>query len=68
LSTSNLSDFVTATADGANTKLTIDHDGTGALNSLVSIVITHTFTVFKGVFGLEETSVAKDCKTVADFV
>jgi ABC-type Fe3+ transport system substrate-binding protein len=42
--TSNLSDFVTATADGANTKLTIDHDGTGALNSLVSIVITHTFT------------------------
>jgi ABC-type Fe3+ transport system substrate-binding protein len=40
--TSNLSDFVTATADGANTKLTIDHDGTGALNSLVTIVMTNT--------------------------
>jgi hypothetical protein len=25
--TSNLSDFVTAAADGAHTKLTIDHDG-----------------------------------------
>ena len=42
---SNLSNFVTAVADGANTKLTIDHDGTGALNSLVSIVVTHAFTV-----------------------
>jgi hypothetical protein len=27
--TSHLSDFVTAAADGAHTKLTIDHDGTG---------------------------------------
>jgi hypothetical protein len=27
--TSNLNDFVTATVDGANAKLTIDHDGTG---------------------------------------
>jgi Ca2+-binding RTX toxin-like protein len=43
--TSNLSDFVTAVADGANTKLIIDHDGTGALNNLVSIVVTHAFTV-----------------------
>jgi hypothetical protein len=42
--TSNLSDFVTAVADGANTKLIIDHDGTGALNNLVSIVVTHAFT------------------------
>ncbi len=40
--TSNLSDFVTATVDGANAKLTIDHDGTGALNSLVTIVMTNT--------------------------
>jgi Ca2+-binding RTX toxin-like protein len=43
-STSNLSDFVTAAADGTNTKLTIDHDGTGTLNSPVSIVIMHAFT------------------------
>jgi hypothetical protein len=28
--TSNLSDFITVVAEGANTKLTIDHDGTGA--------------------------------------
>jgi hypothetical protein len=40
--TSNLNDFVTATVDGANAKLTIDHDGTGALNSLVTIVMTNT--------------------------
>jgi hypothetical protein len=31
--TSNLSDFITVVAEGANTKLTIDHDGTGALNN-----------------------------------
>jgi hypothetical protein len=30
--TSNLSDFVTATAEGTGTKLTIDHDGTGISN------------------------------------
>ncbi len=37
--TSNLSDFVTVAADGANTKLTIDHDGTGTLNSPVTITL-----------------------------
>jgi hypothetical protein len=31
--TSHLSDFVTAAADGAHTKLTIDHDGTGVSGS-----------------------------------
>ncbi|WP_337925539.1 BspA family leucine-rich repeat surface protein [Bathymodiolus thermophilus thioautotrophic gill symbiont] len=38
-STSNLSDFITATADGASTKLTIDHDGAGELNSPVTIIL-----------------------------
>jgi Ca2+-binding RTX toxin-like protein len=37
--TSNLSDFITVVAEGANTKLTIDHDGTGALNNLVTITL-----------------------------
>jgi hypothetical protein len=35
--------------------------------SNINIAQKITF-MFKGVFGLEETSVAKDCKTVADFV
>jgi hypothetical protein len=35
--TSHLSDFVTAAADGAHTKLTINHDGT---NSGSSVTIT----------------------------
>jgi hypothetical protein len=30
-SNSNLSDFITVVDEGANTKLIIDHDGTGAL-------------------------------------
>jgi hypothetical protein len=34
--TSNLSDFITVVAEGANTKLTIDHDGTGLV--VVSIL------------------------------
>ncbi|SHA15745.1 Chitinase [Bathymodiolus thermophilus thioautotrophic gill symbiont] len=38
-STSNLSDFITATADGVSTKLTIDHDGAGELNSPVTIIL-----------------------------
>jgi hypothetical protein len=33
-SNSNLSDFITVVDEGANTKLIIDHDGTGALNNL----------------------------------
>jgi Ca2+-binding RTX toxin-like protein len=37
--TSNLSDFITVVAEGANTKLTIDHDGTGSLNNLVNITV-----------------------------
>ena len=37
--TSNLSDFITVVAEGANTKLTIDHDGTGSLNNLVNITL-----------------------------
>jgi hypothetical protein len=36
-SNSNLSDFITVVDEGANTKLIIDHDGTGALNNLVTI-------------------------------
>jgi hypothetical protein len=31
-----LSDFITVVDEGANTKLIIDHDGTGALNNLVA--------------------------------
>jgi Ran GTPase-activating protein (RanGAP) involved in mRNA processing and transport len=38
--TSNLSDFVTAAADGAHTKLTINHNGTGSGNS-VTIISYH---------------------------
>jgi hypothetical protein len=38
-STSNLSDFVTATAEGTGTKLTIDHDGTGISNNSVTIIL-----------------------------
>jgi ABC-type Fe3+ transport system substrate-binding protein len=34
-----LSDFVTAAADGAHTKLTIDHDGTGVSGSSVTIIL-----------------------------
>ncbi|VVH59207.1 Chitinase (EC, partial [uncultured Gammaproteobacteria bacterium] len=37
--TSHLSDFVTAAADGAHTKLTIDHDGTGVSGSSVTIIL-----------------------------
>ncbi|SGZ64586.1 Chitinase [Bathymodiolus thermophilus thioautotrophic gill symbiont] len=37
---SHLSDFVTATASGTGTKLTISHDGTGVLNSSVTITLT----------------------------
>jgi hypothetical protein len=39
LAASNLSDFVTAAADGTATKLTINYDGTGALNSQVTITL-----------------------------
>ena len=38
-SNSNLSDFITVVDEGANTKLIIDHDGTGALNNLVTITL-----------------------------
>jgi hypothetical protein len=40
--TSNLSVFVTDAAVGVNTTLTIDHDGAGALNSLVIFVMAIT--------------------------
>ena len=43
--TSNLSDFVTATAEGTGTKLTIDHDGTGISNNSVTIILKNvTYT------------------------
>jgi hypothetical protein len=35
--TSNLSDFITVVAEGANTKLTIDHDGTGIIKDISTI-------------------------------
>ncbi|CAB5495947.1 hypothetical protein THERMOT_413 [Bathymodiolus thermophilus thioautotrophic gill symbiont] len=35
----SLSNFITMTEEGANTKLTIDHDGAGELNSPVSILL-----------------------------
>jgi hypothetical protein len=43
-SSSNLSDFITVVDiteifEGTNTKLIIDHDGTGALNNLVTITL-----------------------------
>ncbi|CAC9452951.1 hypothetical protein, partial [uncultured Gammaproteobacteria bacterium] len=40
-SISNLSDFVTAAADGTGTKLTIDHNGTRALNSSITIALSN---------------------------
>ncbi|SHN92361.1 BspA family leucine-rich repeat surface protein, partial [bacterium endosymbiont of Bathymodiolus sp. 5 South] len=37
--TSNLSDFVTAVANGAHTKLIIDYDGTGVFGNSVTIIL-----------------------------
>jgi hypothetical protein len=41
---SNLSDFVTAAADGAHTKLTINHNGTGSGNSVTIILKNVAYT------------------------
>jgi hypothetical protein len=39
-----LSDFVTAAADGAHTKLTINHNGTGSGNSVTIILKNVAYT------------------------
>jgi hypothetical protein len=39
-----LSDFVTAAADGAHTKLTINHDGTNSGNSVTIILKNIAYT------------------------
>ena len=52
--TSNFSDFVTAAAEGTGTKLTIDHDGTGASSNLVTIIlknVTYTTSLLTNLYG-----------------
>jgi hypothetical protein len=51
--TSNLSDFVTAAAEGTGTKLTIDHDGTGISNNSVTIILKN---VGGGVISYQQVS------------
>jgi Ran GTPase-activating protein (RanGAP) involved in mRNA processing and transport len=43
--TSHLSDFVTAAADGAHTKLTINHNGTNSGNSVTIILKNVAYNV-----------------------
>jgi hypothetical protein len=42
--TSHLSNFVTAAADGAHTKLTINHNGTNSGNSVTIILKNIAYT------------------------